>query len=70
MGQQTVTSGDDLASLTAWAKAAVKANDRRARRRAFFRAFRRPLELTMLAWSALVFAGFVLVLLPVNMRVA
>ena len=58
------------AHFTTHAAALVAANDRRTRRRALLRAIRRRLHALGLVWSAFLVAGFVLWVLPVNMRAA
>jgi hypothetical protein len=60
----------DLPTFTRTAAAMVAANDRRAWLRALVAALRVTGGRAALAWSALVIAAVVLVLLPVNMRAA
>lgn len=58
----------NLPAFTHLAATLVAQNDRRGRRRAFLALLRRKAERLGIAWSALVVAGVVLWLLPVNMR--
>jgi len=60
----------NVISFTREAQALVARNDRRAHRRAFLGALRHAATRVGLAWSALALAAFVLVLLPLNMRMA
>jgi len=58
----------DQADFTRTAAALVARNDRRARLRGLTVLLRRAAECVGLAWSALVVAGVVLWLLPMNVR--
>lgn len=59
-----------IEDFTRQAAAMVAANDRRIWRRALLHRLRGSALRVGIAWSALVIAGFVLWLLPVNMRMA
>lgn len=60
----------EAATFTTTAAKLVAANDRRAHRRALLASLRRAAERVGIGWGALVVAAFVLVILPVNMRMS
>jgi hypothetical protein len=58
----------ETAAFTRTAATLVARNDRRAWRRGLLRHLRGSAQRVGIAWSAMVIAAFVLVVLPINMR--